>query len=288
MAYMDRPEIEAYLRSYLVRVHTPEKYAEVKAQLAELKSAAILAEDENEANHLCKLQEVLRVQARYEECFALIKEQRFYKAWCELEKAEITLNWLSKHLAEQEYRNYGLRFIEDHVSRWQSLYPYAVFLSPGFIARKKRCGICQAEVGLRSKCEHEVGEIYWGEVCCREIVEADMVEVSFVTNPVQKYSVPFTSEMKDGEPIHDHYNYAMVQYTADCLRDPYHGWKTKETTRLHSHDKFAHLGRNSPCPCKSGLKYKRCCLHRGGITLPHLDVEFEVTPSPGATRERLI
>jgi uncharacterized protein YecA (UPF0149 family) len=24
----------------------------------------------------------------------------------------------------------------------------------------------------------------------------------------------------------------------------------------------AQPGRNTPCPCKSGLKYKRCCLNR--------------------------
>ncbi|MDW7773092.1 MAG: SEC-C metal-binding domain-containing protein [Desulfobulbaceae bacterium] len=25
---------------------------------------------------------------------------------------------------------------------------------------------------------------------------------------------------------------------------------------------MAKIGRNEPCPCRSGLKYKRCCLHR--------------------------
>ncbi len=26
-------------------------------------------------------------------------------------------------------------------------------------------------------------------------------------------------------------------------------------------DRYRHVGRNDPCPCGSGLKYKRCCLN---------------------------
>ena len=29
-------------------------------------------------------------------------------------------------------------------------------------------------------------------------------------------------------------------------------------------DKMQKLGRNDPCPCGSGLKYKKCCLGRKG------------------------
>lgn len=29
------------------------------------------------------------------------------------------------------------------------------------------------------------------------------------------------------------------------------------------------VGRNDPCPCGSGLRYKNCCLpHRGGLSIP--------------------
>jgi preprotein translocase subunit SecA len=27
-----------------------------------------------------------------------------------------------------------------------------------------------------------------------------------------------------------------------------------------------HVGRNDPCPCKSGKKFKNCCMHKGGPT----------------------
>ncbi|GAB4338731.1 MAG: hypothetical protein Kow0089_10930 [Desulfobulbaceae bacterium] len=31
---------------------------------------------------------------------------------------------------------------------------------------------------------------------------------------------------------------------------------------------MAKIGRNDPCPCGSGLKYKRCCLRREGVAAP--------------------
>lgn len=28
------------------------------------------------------------------------------------------------------------------------------------------------------------------------------------------------------------------------------------------HNPTRHVGRNDPCPCGSGMKFKQCCLHR--------------------------
>ena len=42
------------------------------------------------------------------------------------------------------------------------------------------------------------------------------------------------------------------------------GTTTKSTTCETKFPQTAHVGRNSPCPCGSGKKYKRCC----GINAP--------------------
>jgi uncharacterized protein YecA (UPF0149 family) len=33
-------------------------------------------------------------------------------------------------------------------------------------------------------------------------------------------------------------------------------------------DPFKGVGRNDPCPCGSGKKFKKCCLHRGSLGQP--------------------
>src|SRR4051812_26147170 len=35
-------------------------------------------------------------------------------------------------------------------------------------------------------------------------------------------------------------------------------------------------GRNDPCPCRSGRKYKNCCLARGYIARPTKPLEWDV------------
>ena len=46
------------------------------------------------------------------------------------------------------------------------------------------------------------------------------------------------------------------------------------------------VGRNDPCPCGSGKKFKKCCLKKGGGTAA-LDAKLDVALAPSATRDRL-
>ena len=40
------------------------------------------------------------------------------------------------------------------------------------------------------------------------------------------------------------------------------GGRPQRTARARPIHARRHAGRNDPCPCGSGLKYKRCCLRR--------------------------
>lgn len=55
-----------------------------------------------------------------------------------------------------------------------------VGMSIGAIVREARCSICQRDP---HDCEHITGDEYEGRLCVREIVRADVLEVSFVTRP---------------------------------------------------------------------------------------------------------
>jgi hypothetical protein len=43
---------------------------------------------------------------------------------------------------------------------------------------------------------------------------------------------------------------------------------------------FKGIGRNDPCPCGSGRKFKKCCLGKPQAELPDIDPEFDVDPAP--------
>ncbi|MBN2361662.1 MAG: SEC-C domain-containing protein, partial [Deltaproteobacteria bacterium] len=104
--------------------------------------------------------------------------------------------------------------------------------------------------------------------------------ISIVEKPVQKYSVVFTINKENGKSI-DHYDYSLVRFVVQRLDSPYLGWSYEWTTTRHPHSRYSHIGRNDPCPCESGKKYKKCCLHEEGVLRPHFQVTFDVTPPSG-------
>jgi hypothetical protein len=173
---------------------------------------------------------------------------------------------------------FALPFINRHVEQFQKLYPYSIFISPAILDHEVRCSICNAKISIRSGCEHEVGEIYEGVRCLRVVTKFEQIETSFVTDPVQKYSVPFMVDRKTGKSF-DHYDYSVVSYVVRGLRSPFDGWSMVRTTRRQPHKRYKHVGRNAKCPCASGKKYKSCCLREEGVLRPHIDIEFSVPPT---------
>ena len=111
----------------------------------------------------------------------------------------------------------------------------------------------------------------------RIVTKLEVMGISIVDKPVQKYSVLFLSDEKTGKQ-RDHYNYALVQYAISALREPFDGWDVERTSRRQPHSRYAAIGRNDPCPCESGKKYKKCCLRETGVLRPHYEFTFEIQP----------
>ncbi|MFX1476327.1 MAG: SEC-C metal-binding domain-containing protein, partial [Promethearchaeota archaeon] len=160
---------------------------------------------------------------------------------------------------------------------YQSLFPYRFFVSPEFVVLEKRCSICHKPVSIRNPCEHRVGEIYDGEMSCREITKLEPVAMGLVETPAQKYSVLFLVDPETSQS-HDHYNYALIQYLMEGLREPLDAWDMRWTKRRHPHSRYNHVGRNEKCPCGSGKKYKHCCLRESGVLRPHCEIIFSIPP----------
>ena len=275
---MTLTEIETYLASVKIRPNepTPELIYE---SLAASKRAALQRHDEAGAKRAWCLEQVHHAQSCYLRAFADIKCGRYYDAWCALERAEIALHFLEPH-SEGLWAQFKLDLVEEYVRKWQTLFPYKVFLSPEMIELEVECSICKARVMPRSPCGHLVGEIYQGEMCCRVVTKMHPLGVALVKNPVQKYSVVFISDPVNGKE-RDHYNYGLVRYLIRALRAPFDGWEGRWSERRQPHSCFRHVGRNDPCPCESEKKYKKCCLQQNGVLRPHVEFTFSIPPPEG-------
>jgi hypothetical protein len=244
--------------------------------LASLKAKAVDANDQAEAKWIWCLEQIVEIQDKYIEAFHKLKTDKFYEAWCSFERVELELLFLSWHFQDPD-GEFHVPFIARHTSRYQSIFPYKLFMSPELLEEEKTCTICNQVISIRNPCGHRVGEIYNGEMCSRRVTKAKILGMAIVHNPVQKYSVPFLSE-SSGDGKKDHYNYSVVKYLIQRLESPFHEWEVEWTKRRHPHSRFSHIGRNDPCPCESGKKYKKCCLLEEGVLRPHCQFIFHVSP----------
>ena len=265
-----------HLSAYRGRGQVPE---EVWANLKEVKASAVAESDQLLAKAVWCLETIGAVQDFYLKAFESLQAGSYYDGWGVLERCEIALLSLDRHV-EDAGGLFGLEFIRTHVERFQSLFPYTLFLSPEIIKEEVTCGLCSAPVSLRNHCGHRIGEIYNGDECVRIVSRARVLAISFVRNPVQKYSVPFLKS-GTGEGVQDHYDYGLVRRVVEGLRSPWDDWTAHWTKIRHPHERFRNVGRNAACPCGSGKKYKKCCLNESGVLRPHCEITFSVPPPAG-------
>ena len=189
--------------------------SEFCGRLATLKSAAVAAGDQLFAKGVWCLETIGAVQDCFVAGFHACKDDRFYAAWCAWEQCEVNLGFLARHYAPIG-NSFGLAHIASHLRRFQELFPYVLFSSPGFVIESSQCSTCGMDFVLRGGCSHRVGEIYDGEMCCRIISEVKLLEISLVAVPANKYTVAFI----EGIP----YNYGAIHYVVSGLRSPWDGW----------------------------------------------------------------
>ena len=247
----------------------------IKAAIEKHKRDAVTRDDQSTAKWLWCLETILYIQQEYLRTFEELQGGHYHKAWCTLEKVEIACGFLDRHFHSEDDR-YKTDFIVRHTERYQTLYPYHLFYSPALLKKKVKCSICGSILSIRNPCGHMKGEIYNGELCSREVVEFDVLEVSLVTNPVQKYSVLFTKG-NNGGPV-DHYDYTLVRYVVKGLRTPFDPWDISWTRIRHPHSLYSHVASSDPCPCGSGKCYADCCLQEEGVLRPHARVHFSIPP----------
>ncbi len=274
---MERSEdLEDFLRRVSSRPLSDPERQRVTELIRARKREAVKRGDEATSKQLWCYETILHIQDTYLAAFAALRSGSFYEAWTLLERVEIAGHSLERHCTTED-DPHRVRFIAAHTKKLQSIFPYKWFMSPGVASRRTECSICRARVNPRKLCGHRKGEIYGGEECIHQVSEMNIVEISFVTNPVHKYAVPFFLNPETGK-VEDQYNYALPKYLMARLQSPFDPWDVGWTHRRHPHSRYADTSPTEPCPCESGKVYEECCLREEGVLRPHCDFIFSVPP----------
>ena len=158
----------------------------------------------------------------------------------------------SRHtgLAALPHENNQLLYILQAIKRFQILFPYRLFCSRESIIKEEKCSICGETIRLRGGCKHKLGELYNGEQCSYVVTDWQLIAISIVTDPFDKYTF-LKIEGQD-------YNYQVIEFLMDKIESPYDFWKVEKISVQNSN--YKNVERNDRCPCGSGKKYKKCCM----------------------------
>lgn len=239
--------------------------SQMLASLRSHKVAAVAEDDQALAKEIWCLETVIHARSSFESAFVALKAERYYEAWCKLYEAETFLKALRPH---HSLHGYGLEWIAEYVSRFQSMFPYRKFASIGFLILEKRCGLCDAILKPSTACRHRKGEIYNGEMCFHVLTDVEPNHVALVDDPHDKRCI-----------IELNYDFSLVQYLAEHLESPYDRWNYEMTKVVHPHSFFSSRAKTDPCPCSSGDAYGDCCAtHPDGVLMPHINFIFAAPP----------
>lgn len=148
--------------------------------------------DANLAYCLLTLAEIIQLELKM---LVSLKEDRMAEAWDILITCEYNLGTVIRNYPfDQDHLHNYLNRLNDYQ---KTLFPKMMFHSYGGIVKKSHCSICKLDYG---NCDHFKGKLYNGELCCRNITEVDMHEMSIVENPADKRCRTISIET-DGEKI---------------------------------------------------------------------------------------
>ncbi|MTD71557.1 SEC-C metal-binding domain-containing protein [Flavobacterium sp. LC2016-13] len=251
-------------------------YEDVIVKLQNLKELAVKKDAQEQAKEVWICQTIIGVHKLYSDAFKLLKDKQYYQAWCQLERTEKTMSSLKRHFPFKENK-YFLNFIERSVRNLQVIFPYRFFASMEIVKTSVLCSVCSKKVSIRNSCVHIVGEIYDGEMCYRIVDKSEVLGISLVDDPGNKYSVMFITDSSTGEQV-DHYSYDIIDYLFDHLSSPYEFWDLRVLQKEIRQEDFKDVNQDDRCTCNSGLKFKECCQTKIGEKYPHY--EFSVK-NPG-------
>lgn len=236
---------------------------------------AVIKKNEFLANHLWMLKSLYLAQNYYLQFIESLYKKKFYEAWLILERCEITINNLNRHINEEVAEKYYFYFLKFQVPKWQELFPYNLFISPEFIHKKVKCSICKKYITPRSSCNHIVGGLYWGEICYHIIEQLELISTAIVKNPVMKGNVI--------DPYGKNKNFSGLEHIFSTLPTPFHYWDIDYQKEFIPSEYIIQSNPYMMCPCDSGISYLLCCQGKKGCLIPH----YHIIPYNQAIEKKL-
>ncbi len=220
-------------------------------------------------NELFVLENLFNLLNQYLEFWRKIYEGKLSKSWDPLQNFQSVLRMIYRFLLPPRPR--FLSHIERQSAEIEKLYPYTVFASIGVAVEYSECSICGKDMNSFD-CEHIKGELYRGEFAYAIVKGMKADHVAFVTNPEDKRCVICIDESAPGfYPVE--YLHQLVSERRLAPLEFSH----IEEKKIAIPKETALAGRNDPCPCGSGKKYKKCCIDQQYVEKDHMDIIVEKT-----------
>lgn len=239
---------------------------ETEYTIEELRAAAIQSKDEILANVLWCYETIFKIQQLYLNAYKHLKKaassseelidevdseksKEYEAAWNDLDQCDIRIGTLERCfcITNSDVSDFHIGEILHDIKLIQPLFPYKFFFSRESVIKEQRCSICGNVVSVRHPCGHVPGKLYLGEMCGRVITEMELLSISVVTTPHDKYAILKANGQKS--------NFDLLDAVTPKI-EPYCSWSYTIEKRLLP--QYKRIGRNEKCPCGSGLKCKYC------------------------------
>jgi len=200
--------------------------------------------------------------------------ERYCHVWSPVISGDFTGSWnllqdaLDAIRCVKRFSGLDVSYFERELHELEDAYPYKVFFSIGAQVGHFECSICGQDIDS-TECAHRRGQLYHGVMAhgiAHDMVSID--HVSMVTDPADKRCVV---GYENAAP-----EFQVIRYLADQLASSEFRVsnfdKLDWTEERRPNPDYVNLGRNDPCCCGSGKKFKRCCIDQREIPWHHVQV----------------
>lgn len=217
-----------------------------------IKQQAIALKNEDVANSMFVIRSYFKMLKYYSIYWKTLLSGRYKDSWMVLQDTIDKLIDVTKFT--NNHSEFGINKFNNHLNMLEKLYPYKVFASSEMIIETKKCSIC-GKSALDLECTHIPGNLYWGQkavTICEDIL---FQAVALVQHPLDKRCIIELS----GDNRTDQEKFKLLDYFVENNKNPLKQFSLTVIDKYYYNEKYDKAGRNNPCPCDSGKKFKKCC-----------------------------
>ena len=212
------------------------------------------------------LTEFVKLLKDYVSYWKLLVSNKYSESWSTLQDVQSQLRVIYRFTEEPRLPLLG--HIERQCGELEKLYPYRVFFSSGIMIEEVECSICGKPIDS-FECEHIAGELYRGRRAYGIVKKVEQLDhVSIVTNPADKrctVQILDTSEQFNGVAY-------LAKGIIDRVLEPLSFSHLEFKKVRKPNNEIPVTGRNDPCPCGSGKKFKKCCIDKSYVEMTHVEI----------------